>query len=157
MALVRFRPFGQAVDPFRDLGDIQGEMNRLFDSFFGRPSQQQSGTGMERVWAPAVDMHETKDDLVVTAELPGVSEKDIHLSITGDVLTLKGERNWNQDMKQDNCHRVERWFGRFERNLPLPMPVQADKVKASYRDGVLTVTLPKAEEIKPKEIKIDVL
>jgi HSP20 family protein len=156
MALVRFRPFGQAVDPFRDLGDIQSEMNRLFDSFFGRPSQQQGG-GMERVWAPAVDMHETKDDVVVTAELPGVNEKDIHLSITGDVLTLRGERNWNQDMKQDNCFRVERWYGRFERSLPLPMPVQADKVKASYRDGVLTITLPKAEEIKPKEIKIDVL
>jgi len=157
MALVRFRPFGQAVDPFRDLGDIQNEVNRLFDNFFGRPAPQAQAGSMERVWAPAVDIHETKDELVMNVEVPGVSEKDIHLSLTGDMLTVKGERHWNQDVKQDNYHRAERWYGRFERTLPLPIPVQADKVKASYRDGVLTVTFPKAEEIKAKEIKIDVL
>lgn len=154
MAIVRFRPLSQAVDPFRDLGDIQSEMNRLFDSFFGRPAQL---GGVERVWAPAVDLYETKDELVATVELPGLNEKDIHLSITGDVLSIRGERQWNQEVKQDNCYRGERWFGKFERTLPLPIPVQAGKVKASYRDGVLTVTLPKAEEMKPKEIKIDVL
>ena len=154
MAIVRFRPFGSALDPFRDLSDMQSEMNRVFDSFFGRPSQV---GGVERIWAPAVDMYETKDELVITAELPGLNEKDIHLSITGDVLTLKGERHWSQEVEQENCYRGERWFGKFERALPLPIPVQADKVKASYRDGVLTVTLPKAEEIKPKEIKIDVM
>ena len=155
MALVRFRPFGQVVDPFRDLGDIQSEMNRLFDSFFGRPAPQTGS--IERVWAPAVDMHETKDELVMNIELPGVSEKDIQLSLTGDMLTVKGERHWNQDVKQENYHRAERWSGRFERTLPLPITVQADKVKASYRDGVLTVTFPKAEEIKAKEIKIDTI
>jgi HSP20 family protein len=154
MALVRFRPFGNALDPFRDLTDIQSEMNRLFDSFFGRPGQSQ-GSGVERVWAPPVDMYETSDELVVTVELPGLSEKDIHLSITGDMLTIKGERQWNQEVKQDQFYRNERWFGRFERALPLSVPIQADMVKASYRDGVLTVKLPKAEEIKPKEIKID--
>jgi HSP20 family protein len=153
MALVRFRPLGTAVDPFRDVSDIQSEVNRLFDSFFGRPSQVGA---MERVWAPAVDMYETKDELVVTAELPGLNEKDIHLSISGDVLTLKGERTWNQEVKQESYYRGERWFGKFERSVPLPMPVQADKVSASYRDGVLTVKLPKVEEIKAKEIKIDV-
>jgi HSP20 family protein len=155
MALVRFRPFGQAVDPFRDLTDIQSEMNRLFDTFFGRPAPQTGG--MERVWAPAVDMYETKDELVMAVELPGVSEKDIHLSITGDLLSVKGERHWQQDVKQENFFRSERWLGKFERTLPLPMPVQSDKVKAAYRDGVLMITLPKAEEIKAKEIKIDVL
>jgi len=155
VALVRFRPFGQAVDPFRDLGDIQLEMNRLFDNFFGRPAPQQGG--MERVWAPAVDMYETKDELVIMAELPGLNEKDIHLSITGDMLTVKGERQWNQEIKQESYYRGERWYGKFERTLPLPIPVQADKVKAGYRDGVLTITLPKVEAIKPKEIKIDVL
>ena len=157
MALVRFRPFSSAVDPFRDLSDIQSEMNRLFDGFFGRPSQVGQVGGMERVWAPAVDMYETKDELVITAELPGLTEKDIHLSITGDMLTIRGERRWDQEVKQENYYRGERWFGKFERALPLPIPVQAEKVKASYRDGVLTVTLPKAEEIKPKEIKIDVV
>jgi HSP20 family protein len=154
MALVRFRPLSSAVDPSRDLTDIQSEVNRLFDSFFGRPTQAAT---QERVWAPAVDMYETKDELVVTAELPGLSEKDINLSITGDVLVVKGERRWNQEVKQESYYRGERWFGRFERTIPLPIPVQAEKVKASYRDGVLTVSLPKVEEIKPKEIKIDVL
>ncbi len=157
MALVRFRPFTSALDPFRDLSGTQSEMNRLFDGFFGRPSQVGQVGGMERVWAPAVDMYETKDELVITAELPGLTEKDIQLSITGDMLTIRGERRWDQEVKQENYYRGERWFGKFERALPLPIPVQAEKVKASYRDGVLTVTLPKAEEIKPKEIKIDVV
>lgn len=155
MAIVRFRPFSQAVDSFRDFGDMQAEVNRLFDSFLGRPSQQPGS--MERVWAPAVDMYETKDALVVAAELPGLDEKDIHLSIVGDVLSVRGERTWNQEVKQESYYRGERWYGKFERSLPLPMPVQADKITAKYRDGVLTITLPKVEEIRPKEIKIDVL
>ena len=155
MAIVRFRPFSQAVDSFRDFGDMQAEVNRLFDNFLGRPAQQPGS--MERVWAPAVDMYETKDALVVAAELPGLDEKDIHLSIIGDVLSVRGERQWNQEVKQESYYRGERWYGKFERSLPLPMPVQADKVTAKYRDGVLTITLPKVEEIRPKEIKIDVL
>lgn len=154
MALVRFRPFANAVDPFRDLSDIQSEVNRLFDNFFGTPSQGQA-TGLDRVWAPAVDMYETKDELVVAAELPGLNEKEIHLSISGDMLTIKGERQWSREVKQEQYYRGERSFGRFERTLPLPIPVQADKVKATYHDGVLTVTLPKVDEIKPKEIKIN--
>jgi HSP20 family protein len=155
MAIVRFRPFSQAVDSFRDFGDMQAEVNRLFDNFLGRPVQQPGS--MERVWAPAVDMYETKEAIVVAAEVPGLNEKDIHLSIVGDVLSVRGERQWNQEVKQENYYRGERWYGKFERSLPLPMPVQADKVTAKYRDGVLTITLPKVEEIRPKEIKIDVL
>jgi HSP20 family protein len=155
MAIVRFRPFSQAVDSFRDFGDMQAEVNRLFDNFIGRPAQQPGS--MERVWAPAVDVYETKDALMVDAELPGLDEKDIHLSIIGDVLSVRGERQWNQEVKQESYYRGERWYGKFERSLPLPMPVQADKVTAKYRDGVLTITLPKVEEIRPKEIKIDVL
>ena len=132
---------------------MQGEVNRLFDSFLG--SRPAAG-GMERTWAPAVDMHETKDELVVIVELPGVNEKDVHLSITGDLLTLKGERHWNQEVKDESSYRGERLYGQFERTVQLPMPVQADKVKATYRDGVLEVKLPKVEEVKPKEIKIDI-
>ena len=153
MALARFRPFTQSLDPTRDVGDIQSEVNRLFDSFFGRPSQ----VGVERVWAPAVDLYETADEVVVSADLPGMNEKDIHLSITGEMLTIRGERQWPQGVTQEGVYRSERWFGKFERTLALPIPVQSDKVKASYRDGVLTVKLPKVESIKPKEIKIDVL
>ena len=102
-------------------------------------------------------MHETPDHVVVTMDLPGLNEKDISLSITGDMLVLRGERRANTEVKQDSYYRGERWVGKFERTLPLPIPVQADKVKASYRDGVLTVSMPKVEEIKPKEIKIDVM
>lgn len=155
MALVRFRPFSQSMDdPFRDMTDIQGQMNRLFDNLLGRSS---SVAGLERMWAPAVDMYETKDELVIAAELPGLNQKDIHLSITGDVLVIRGERQRAQEVAQDSYYRGERWWGRFERTLPLPIPVEAGKVKAAYRDGVLTVTLPKADAIKPKEIKIDLL
>jgi HSP20 family protein len=152
MAILRWRPMNQAVerwDPFREVGDLQSEMNRMFDGFFGR------SLGGDRMWAPAVDMHETKDDLVVTVELPGMNEKDIQLSITGEMLTIKGERHATTQ-KEEGLYRGERWFGRFERNLTLPYAVQNDKVKASYRDGVLTINLPKAEELKPKAIKIDV-
>src|SRR5215831_13275529 len=113
MAIVRFRPF--SPDPLRDFSDIQSEMNRLFDGFFGRPSHGTSG--MDRVWAPSVDMTETKDELKVTADLPGLNEKEIHLSITGDVLTLRGERQWHQEDRQDNYYRGERWFGKFERAI----------------------------------------
>jgi len=157
MALERWSPFSQPAerwDPFRSLGDIQTEMNRLFHSFFGRPVRV--GV-MERPWSPVVDMYETKDELVVTIELPGVREKEIGVSITGDMLTLKGERAQASEVKQESYHRLERYFGKFERNIRLPFPVDAAKAKVTYRDGLLEIKLPKTEEIKPKEIKIDVL
>jgi len=138
------------------MSDIQGEVNRLFDSVFGRPTAAATGSGL-RMWAPVLDMHETTDDLVLNFELPGVSEKDVSLSITGDLLTLKGERRFNNDVKDDSYHHVERAYGKFERSVQLPMAVQAQKVKATYRDGVLEVRLPKAEEVKPKEIKIEIV
>ncbi len=155
MAMERWRPFGSVErwDPFRGLGDIQTEVNRLFDNWSGR----QSMAG-ERMWLPAIDVHETKDEFVLTLDLPGVSEKDVHISITGDLLTVKGERRFEQQGEEGNAyHRVERLYGKFERSVQLPTMVQTDKVKAAYRDGVLTVRLPKAEEVKPREIKIDLL
>jgi len=153
MTMDGWRPFGTTLE-LRNLGDIQGEMNRLFDSFFGRPATVAAG---ERVWAPLADMYETKDDLFVTFELPGIREKEVSVSITGDVLTVKGERKLERDLKDEGYHRLERVYGRFERAVPLPMAVQADKVKATYRDGVLEIRLPKVEEVKPKEIKIDIV
>ena len=105
---------------------------------------------------PVVDMYETNDDLVLNFELPGVREKDISLSITGDVLTVKGERPFNQQLNDDHYFHTERAYGKFERSVRLPMPVQAGRVRATYRDGMLEVSLPKAEEVRPKEIKIDV-
>jgi HSP20 family protein len=148
MALIRFRPFSQ--DLSRDLADIQAQASRLFGNFVGQPS-----AAMERLWAPAADVYETKDEVVVTAELPGLNEKDIHLSLSDDVLTIKGERQWSGEVQEGSQYHRERWFGKFERSFSLAMPVATDQVKATYRDGVLTVKLPKAEENKPKEIKIE--
>lgn len=156
MAVDRWRPYGAAVErwePFRSVGDIQGEVNRLFDSFFGRPASMAVG---ERMWAPLADMYETKDDLFVTLELPGLTDKDVNVSINGDMLTVKGERRFEHDLQDESYYRLERVYGKFERTMPLPIPVQADKVKASYREGVLEIRLPKVEAVKPKEIKIDV-
>jgi len=153
MAMERWRPFGLSTmdqwEPFR-VADIQTEVNRLFENFLERPA---SATG--RVWVPPVDMYATKDELVLTLELPGISEKDVSVSITGDLLTVKGERRFEQQMKEQDLLHVERTYGKFERVIQLPMAVQADHVKATYRDGVLEIKLPKAEELKPKEIKID--
>jgi HSP20 family protein len=101
-------------------------------------------------------MYETKDDLFVALELPGIREKDVNVSITGDMLTVKGDRRFERDVTDEGYYRLERVYGKFERSMPLPIPVQADKVKATYRDGVLEIRLPKVEEVKPKEIKIDV-
>ena len=140
-------------DPFRELSDMQTEINRAFDAYFGgRPR----AVAPERAWAPAIDVYETRDQLVVAVELPGVREKDIHLSMTGDVLSLRGQRGIAADIPQENYHRIERWSGPFERHVQLPIAVQADKIRASYRDGVLEIRLPKLEEAAPREIKIEV-
>ena len=152
MAVERWRPFGTSMDRWGHVSDIQNEVNRLFDNFFGR---QVSGTG--RAWAPSVDLYETKDDLILTVEVPGVHDKDVSVSITGDLLSIKGERRLDPNVKEGQFLHVERVYGKFERLVQLPIPVQADKVKATYRDGMLEIRLPKTEEIKPKEIKVDIL
>src|SRR5262245_28765985 len=141
MAIDRWRSsgvLGTRWDPFRDVTDIQHEVNQLFDSFFGRPATVARG---ERMWMPVTDMYETKDDVHVTFEVPGVREKEISVSITGDVLTVKGERKWEGNENDDTFHRLERTYGKFERTIPLPVLVQSDKVTATYRDGVLDITL----------------
>jgi HSP20 family protein len=148
MALIRFRPFSNDLP----LSDIQSQMNHLFDSFLGQPASPEVG---ERVWAPAADIYETKNEVVVRAELPGLNEKDIHVSITGDLLTIQGERRGENDVQDASHYRRERWFGKFVRTFSLPMPVETSQIKATYRDGVLTVTLPKSEEVKAKEIKVE--
>jgi HSP20 family protein len=154
MAIDRWRPFGTLMerDPFRD---IQGEVNRLFDSFLGRPAGTATGTG-SRVWMPVVDLYETNDDLVLNFELPGVQEKDIALSFINDMRTVRGERHLNQTLKDDSYLHMERVYGKFERSMQLPKPIQADRATATFHDGVLEVKLPKAEAVKLKEIKIGI-
>jgi len=147
MAVMRWIGEGKA-------SDVQSEINRLFDTFFGRSAQADPP---ERSWVPAADMYETKDELVIKADLPGMSDKDVQVSITGGLLSLKGQRVEPEVVSPEQYFRGERWTGRVERTFQLPIPVQTDKVRASYRDGVLTVTLPKVEAVKPREIKIDVV
>ena len=156
MGIMHWRPLSQGSDPwssYRGVNEVQSEMNRLFDNFLGRSAH--SGAS-ERAWAPVADMYETTDELVIKLDLPGITEKDVQLSITADVLSIKGQRLGTEEAKPEEYYSIERWTGRFERMFQVPISVQADKVRASYRDGVLTVRLPKVEAVKPKEIKIDV-
>lgn len=148
MSLIRWRPT-------RDLLSIRDEVNRLFDNFFTGLPERRRGL-LEGEWAPSVDIAETDNDVVVTAELPGVKQDDVDITITDDVLTLKGEKKEEKEVKEKNYHRIERSYGSFQRSISLPAGVQADKAKATYKDGVLHITVPKAEEAKPKQIKIDV-
>ena len=148
MSLIRWRPT-------RDLVGIRDEMNRLFDSFFtGWPERRKDLLASE--WAPSIDVAETDEEIVVTAELPGVKQDEVDITITDDVLTLKGEKKEEKEVKEKNYHRVERSYGSFQRSISLPTGVKSDEAKASYKDGVLHITVPKAEEAKPKQIKIDV-
>jgi HSP20 family protein len=147
MAITRWRPF-------RDVVSIQDEVNKLFDDFFGnRPARIEWTEG---VWNPSVDVTEDKDSLVVKAEMPGMSKDDVKVSVQDNVLTLKGEKKQEKEEKDKNYHRVERSYGSFCRSFQLPTSVKADKIKANYKDGVLSITLPKTEEVKPKEIPISI-
>lgn len=141
-------------DPFTDVVSIRDEIDRLFDGFFGRmPSRKPM---LEGVWAPLIDMEETNEEVLVKAELPGLRKQDVKISLSGDRLHISGERTKEKEEKGKTYHRVERAYGRFERLLTLPAEVEAGKVKATYKDGILHVRLPKAEKAKPKEIGIEV-
>ena len=148
MSLIRWRPT-------HDLVGIREEMNRLFDSFFSELPERRRGL-LEGEWAPSVDVAETGDEIVVTVELPGVQQDDVDITVADDILTLKGEKKEEKEIKKENYHRVERSYGSFQRSISLPTGVQSEKAKAKYKDGVLQITIPKAEEAKPKQIKINV-
>ncbi len=150
MAIIRW-------DPFRDLLDIHDEVNRLFRrSFFGEGGRLLSRDRGATAWAPAIDVFETKDHVVVTAELPGLSADEVSISLDDNVLSIKGERRFSDEVKEENYHRIERAYGYFERNIPLPRLVKEGEANATFADGVLRVELPKAEEVKPKQIPIKV-
>ena len=145
MALVQWRPRGSL--------DIRDEINRLFGGFL--PDFPWRGDELEGAWFPKVDISETKNDLVVTADLPGLKLDDVSIHIENDVLTLKGERKKEEEKEGTNYYRVERWSGKFTRSFALPDTVDANKVKATFKDGVLTVTLAKTEAAKGKRIPIE--
>jgi len=151
--LAKWEPFGsirQRGDIFSDLTRMQQEMNHFFDEFFGeRQSEIMQGN-----WVPSVDVSETDADLVVRAELPGMTQDDIELSLQDNVLTVKGEKKQEKKEEKENYHRIERSYGSFSRSFTLPATVKQEDIKASFKDGVLEITLPKSEEVQPKKIAI---
>ena len=138
---------------FGRLFDLRDELDRLFESPFGELAQT---TGLLSGWSPVVDLYEDKDNFIVKAELPGLKREDIEVSLHDNALTISGERKSEEKHKDAETYREERFYGRFHRAIALPKAVKADKVDAKYQDGVLTVTLPKADEAKPKQIEVAV-
>lgn len=137
-------------DPFKDLQAIQEKIDRIFEeSLRGRDIP--SG-----LWTPAVDIYETDDAIILEAELPGMNEKDIDVRVEDNVLTIKGERKIEQERKEENYYRMERYYGTFQRSFTLPSNLETDKIKAEYKKGILKVVMPKKEQAKPKQIKVEV-
>jgi HSP20 family protein len=150
MAINRF-------DPFRDLAILQDRMNRFFnDANQGALVRREEDVLSRGTWMPAVDVYEQESELVLKAELPGLKREEIDVTVENSTLTIKGERKLEQEIKQDNVHRVERAFGSFSRSFSLAPKVDASKISADYKDGVLTLRLPFREDAKPRTIKIDV-
>ena len=146
MELVPWRPFGE-------IGSLRGEMDRLWDRFVG---ETPFARGFTQELFPSVDVTETKDNLLIKAELPGLEAKDVNVSVSGDILTIKGEKTKEEEEKDEHYYHCERYCGSFQRSFRLPVNVQADKVEATFDKGVLKVTLPKEEKAKKKNIKVKV-
>ncbi len=147
MAMIRWTPL-RGVMSFRD------EMDRLLGDLYGRMSL--SGESYEGDWLPAMDIKETDSEVVASIELPGLSKDQIKVSVKNDILTISGEKKSDKTEERENLHRVERTYGCFKRSVVLPVEVDSDNVKASFKDGVLKVTLPKVESKTPKEIPVQV-
>lgn len=140
-------------NPLKEVPVLQNRINRLFEDFF--PDTFMEGTkDMAGVWNPVVDIYDTQDTTVIKADLPGLKKEDITINIEGDVLTLTGERNHDEEVKKENYYRRERAYGLFKREFTLPSTVDHEKIKADFKDGVLKIEIPKPEEKKPKTITV---
>jgi HSP20 family protein len=150
MALIRW-------EPAREMASLQQEMNRLFNTFFDAPAAGGDvAPGGGRRWIPAMDLVETDDHYVLKADLPGLSEEDVHIDFEDNVLTVRGERKSEHEERKDGFHRVERSFGSFSRSLTLPEGVDPERIEASFDKGVLQVRIPKPEARKPRRVAITV-
>jgi len=145
MELVPWRPFG------RELSTLRKEMDDLWTRFFGESPLARKWA---EEWSPSVDVTETKESFLVNAELPGLDAKDVDVSISGNVLTIKGEKKKEEEEKDEHHHYVERYYGSFQRSFQLPANVKAEKIDATFEKGILKITLPKKEEAKRKQIEI---
>lgn len=157
MTLVRWKPLRDITpwnpsDLLAEFDTFQREIDRMFDRFRGGIVDD----GTTSTFLPAVDIIEEKDEYIVKLELPGVNKNDVKITVQNDILTIKGEKKSEHESKDKNYHRMERAYGVFQRSFTLPSSVNSDKIDASYNNGVLTITLPKVEEAKPKEIEVKV-
>jgi HSP20 family protein len=139
-------------DPFRTPAALEGQFNRMFHDLFGHSSQESNLTS----WAPAVDIYENEQELTVKADLPDVKPEDLDIRVENNILTIRGERKFEKKVDEKNYLRVERSYGSFSRSFSLANTVNTEAIKADYHNGVLTLTIPKREEAKPKQIKVSV-
>jgi HSP20 family protein len=139
-------------EPFRGASCLQDQINRLFNDVFERPRDESNLTS----WAPAVDIFETEHELVVKADLPDVDPKDLDIRVENNILSIRGERKFEKNVSEDKYLRVERAYGSFSRSFSLANTVNSEAIRADYQNGVLTLTVPKREEAKPKQIKVSV-
>lgn len=139
-------------NPFFGLSSVDPQFSRMLNDFFGRPGQESNLTS----WAPAVDIYETEHELVVKADLPDVKPEDLDIRVENNILTIRGERKFEKKADEKDYLRVERSYGSFSRSFSLANTVNTEAIKADYRNGVLTLTIPKREEAKPKQIKVGV-
>jgi len=153
MNLIRIQRPAAWFSPFDRLTNLRDEINRLFDTPSGDSDR---GSELFTGWSPALDVYEDKDNLIVKAELPGMKKDHIELSLHDNTLSIAGERKSERPPSEGDPSRSERFFGRFQRTVTLPKPVDATKVNARYQDGILTVTLPKTEESKPRQIEVKI-
>jgi HSP20 family protein len=144
--------------PIKELEEMRKDMDRLFEEFFSPITRRRRGWLKPEmgVIVPNIEMYDRKNEIVVKAELPGVAKEDIDLTITKDSLTLKGETKKEEEVKEEDYYACERSYGSFTRTIALPVEVDSEKAKAAFKNGVLEIVLPKKEEAKPKEIKIEV-
>ncbi len=140
-------------DPFRNISTLQEQVNRLLESSVNA-GRTEGGTLTS--WAPAVDIYETENELVIKADVPDMNEKDLDIRVENNMLTIRDERKFEQKVKEENYLRIERTYGAFSRSFALPNTVNTEGIKAEYKNGVLTVDLPKRAEAKPKQVKVNV-
>lgn len=140
-------------NPMREMFNIRRQMNHWFDDAFN-PTVQNDAELSLWDWHPVVDVYDNDENIVIKAELPGIDKKDINIDVKDGVLTLKGERSYDNEVKKDKYYRRERSFGKFERTFQLPVDVNPEKISADYKDGILKINIPKPEEQKPKQITV---
>ena len=148
MALVKW-------DPFRDAAELQNRINRMFDESFGRSRESDIEMNV-RAWRPAVDIYDAENGIVVAVELPGVSKESVSVEVKDDVLTLKGERPADPAISEDSYYRRERLFGPFKRSFTLHQNVKPDQIKATFKDGILQIEIPRPMQEQPKQITVNV-